>query len=141
MQIEGTRFGHIEIDNAKVITLKSGIIGFPTETRFVLLKTKPDSAVSWLQSLATPSLAFPVVDGGAIMPSYTNSDFAELAKQASLQNEELSVLVIVVARKDESRLMANLLAPIVVNAESGTGAQVVLDTKEYSTSTPIARAA
>jgi flagellar assembly factor FliW len=51
------------------------------------------------------------------------------------------VLVIVVARKDEARLMANLLAPIVVNATSGNGAQVVLDSKEYSTSTPIARAA
>ena len=141
MKINGTRFGQIEVDNGKVITLNNGIIGFPTETRFVLLQAKPDSAVSWLQSLTTPALAFPVVDGGSIAPAYTSSDFAELAKQASLDAKDVSVLVIVVARKDEPRLMANLLAPIVVNAESGAGAQVVLDTKQYSTSVPIARAA
>jgi flagellar assembly factor FliW len=140
MQLNGTRFGQIEIDNARVITLKGGIIGFPGETRFVLLKSKADSAVSWLQSLATPSLAFPVVDGGAIARTYTTSAVEELAKQASLDAKDLSVLVIVVAKKDEPRLMANLLAPIVVNAESGKGAQVVLDSKDYSASTPIARA-
>jgi len=141
MQLEGTRFGQIEIENARVITLSNGIIGFPNEKRFVLLKSTPETAVSWLQSLTTPSLAFPVIDGGAILPSYTSADFVELAKQVSLDPKDLSVLVIVVARKDEPRLMANLLAPIVVDATSGKGAQVVLDTKHYSTAVPIARAA
>ncbi len=141
MRIEGTRFGEIDIEDGRVITLEAGLIGFPGETRFVLLKPENGSAIGWLQSLTTPALAFPVLSSDAIGPSYAPAELAGLAKTASLETESLSVLVIVAARRQEPRFVANLLAPIVVDASSKRGAQVVLDAKAYSACTPLAQVA
>jgi flagellar assembly factor FliW len=138
MQLTGTRFGQIEVDDARVITLNTGLIGFPGETRFVLLKPAKGQTVSWLQSLTTPELAFPVVDGGSIAGGYATNSVKDVAKQAAINTQDLSVLVIVATRSGEQRLIANLLAPIVVDAQSRQGAQVVLDADRYSAATPIA---
>jgi flagellar assembly factor FliW len=138
MRIEGTRFGQIEIEDAKVITLQHGLIGFPGETRFVLLRPATGSSIAWLQSLTTPELAFPVLNGDAIKPSYSAPELEGLAKNAAINAETLSVLVIVATRAQEPRMVANLLAPIVVDATSQRGAQVVLDATAYSAATPLA---
>jgi flagellar assembly factor FliW len=138
MRIEGTRFGELEIDAARVITLESGLIGFPEETRFVLLMPAKGRSVAWLQSLMTPALAFPVLSGDAIRPAYSALELEGLARNAAIEPDALSVFVIVAARPRERRMVANLLAPIVVDAASQRGAQVVLDAKAYSAATPIA---
>jgi flagellar assembly factor FliW len=141
MQLSGTRFGQIEVDDTKVITLNTGLIGFPGETRFVLLKPSEGQSVSWLQSLSTPELAFPVVDGGSIAGGYATNSVKDVAQQATINTKDMSVLVIVAPRPGESKLVANLLAPIVVDAQSRQGTQVVLDSKRYSAATPIAAVA
>jgi flagellar assembly factor FliW len=141
MQLNNTRFGQIEVDDTRVITLNGGLIGFPEETRFVLLKPENDRSIAWLQSLSTPELAVPVVDGSAITNGYAANNVKELAKQAAINADTMSLLVIVAARAQEPRLVANMMAPIVLDSQSRTGAQVVLDSKEMSAATPIAAVA
>jgi flagellar assembly factor FliW len=137
MQITGTRFGQIEIDDARVITLSTGIIGFPQEGQFVLLAPASGSAISWLQSLSTPSLAFPVIEGSSVLPGYTASDIEECARQAAIKPADLSLLVIVRVSRDEPRMVANLVAPIAVDRRARKGTQVVLDWSKFSAATPI----
>ena len=137
MQITGTRFGQIEIDDARVITLSTGIIGFPQEGQFVLLAPTPGSPISWLQSISTPSLAFPVIEGSSVVPGYTASDIEECARQAAIKPADLSLLVIVRVSRDEPRMVANLVAPIAVDRKARKGTQVVLDWAKFSAATPI----
>jgi flagellar assembly factor FliW len=120
-----------------VITLGSGLIGFPEETRFVLLQAGDGQSISWLQSLRTPALAFPVIDGRAVAPGYDSTNQIELARLANIDSHGVSVLVIVAARAGGAALIANLLAPIVIDSSTRMGAQVVLDSAKYSPSTPI----
>jgi flagellar assembly factor FliW len=137
MQITGTRFGQIEIDDARVITITTGIIGFPQEGQFVLLEPTPGSPISWLQSLSTSSLAFPVIDAGTIAPRYSPSEIQECANQAGVAPEDLSLLVVVRVRREEPRLIANLVAPIAIDRRARTGTQVVLNWNKYSAASPV----
>jgi flagellar assembly factor FliW len=133
MQLTGTRFGDIDFDGEKAIFLRSGLIGFPAETRFVLLSPKGKKPIAWLQSLHTPALAFPVVESTRIVPRYPAETEETLAQKAGLDGARVSVFVIVSVRP-KSRVVANLLAPIVVDRASGNGVQIVLDARKYSAS-------
>lgn len=139
MRIAGTRFGDIEIDDGKEIVFPRGLIGFAEARRYVLIEPRGRGSVAWLQSLEMPQLAFPVVDGAKIGGDYPRPPASELAQEAGLSAEDLALLVVVAAKKGEG-LVANLLAPIVVDLESRTGAQVVLDPRRFSPSVRMAAA-
>lgn len=132
MLIEGTRFGRIEVSEDKIIHIPAGLVGFAHETRFVLHESERNRHVAWLQSVNTPDIAFPVMDGQAFGPVYPSPSAQELAEYAGLPSNDLALLVIVVARNIEPRLCANLLAPIIIDIGSRTGVQAVLDPREYS---------
>jgi flagellar assembly factor FliW len=137
MQLKGTRFGEIDVDARKIIVLPSGLIGFPTETRFVILRPRGKKPIAWLQSLQTPALAFPVVDSTQISPPYPGETAEAIAGQAGIRGDSASIFVIVSVRPRAPRFVANLLAPIVIDRGSGNGLQVVLDPKKYAASTPL----
>jgi flagellar assembly factor FliW len=136
MQLAGTKFGNIEVDEAKTIAIPGGLIGFANLRRYVLLEPRGKAPVGWLQSLELPALAFPVVDGAAVGPDYPDPGGADLAKEAGLGHGEVAVMVVVAAAAGRG-LVANLLAPIVVDLSTRTGAQVVLDPKRFSASEPL----
>ena len=129
-----TRFGLMEIDDSKAIHFPSGMIGFPQETLFVLLAGREGRAVAYLQSLRTPALAFPVIDGGTIGDGYPQPNPTELAASVGIETVEPAVLVVVAAAGNPPTLYANLLAPIIVDAGERRAAQIVLDPARYSAS-------
>jgi len=134
IRLSGTRFGDIEIDDAKTIVVPRGLLGFPDARRYVLLP-RPGKRVAWLQSLDIPELAFPVVDG-ATFPGYPQPPATELAREAGLGANDVAVLIVVMAPKGQG-LLGNMLAPLVVDIETRSCAQVVLDPRLYSASAPI----
>jgi flagellar assembly factor FliW len=136
MRVSGTRFGEIELDDAKTIVFAAGLVGFPEARRYVLLDSPEAGQIAWLQSLDIPALAFPVVDGAAIDRSYPQPGAAELAHEAGFGDRELAVLVIVAAPRGKG-LFANLLAPLVVGLTSRRGAQIVLDPRRYAAAVPL----
>jgi flagellar assembly factor FliW len=136
MRVSGTRFGEIELDDAKIIIFAGGLIGFPDAKRYVLLDSLQAGQVGWLQSLDLPALAFPVVDGTAIDASYPQPPAEQLGREAGFETDDLAVLVIVAAPKGKG-LYANLLAPLVVDLTSRTGVQVVLDPRKYAAAVPL----
>ena len=57
MKIHTKVFGEIEIDEAKIITFKNGIIGFPELKKFALLHDEErgtGAGIRFLQSLEEP---------------------------------------------------------------------------------------
>jgi flagellar assembly factor FliW len=138
MEIAGTRFGTIQFDEPRTITLPGGLIGFPQEQSFILLEPPSGGIVAWLQSLTSPEIAFPVVAGIAFGADYPSPDARELGRRAKLTKspeDHFTVLVVVASQPPLGRI-ANLLAPIVVNVDTRTGAQLVLDPDVYSAAAP-----
>jgi flagellar assembly factor FliW len=136
MRLEGTRFGEIDVAEDRVMEFSQGLVGFPAARRFVLLERAPGYPVAWLQSLDVPALAFPVVAGEAVGPDYPSPSAADLARRVGLGDQDVSVLVVVIARPGAS-LVANLLAPLVVDMQSRRGAQIVLDPRQYAANAPL----
>lgn len=142
MLIQTTRFGPIEVDETKIITLKEGLLGFPQYRRYALIQAggDPDGPAGpesepvffWLQSVDAPNLAFVVCDPLVFVPDYQVPIRRDDMEGLQLQNlEDAQVLVIV--NKVDSALTANLLGPIVVGARSLQGKQLVLSDKRYGT--------
>ena len=137
MEIAGTRFGTIEFDEQGAIWMPDGLHGFASERRFIFLEPPSGGQVAWLQSITTPELAFPVLAADAFGAGYPDPSPRVLANEARIlrtPSDEVAVLVVLAARRGAPRI-ANLLAPIVVNVDTRTAAQVLLDRDVYSAAT------
>jgi flagellar assembly factor FliW len=134
MNIESQRFGALDISEEELLSFPAGIIGFPTERRFALVPHHGSGYIAWLQSVSTPELAFPVVSAHAFGEKYPDVPVAAAALEAGVEGteESLAVMVVLCALSGQPATV-NLLAPIVVNATTRTGAQVILEGTRFST--------
>jgi flagellar assembly factor FliW len=139
IRIEGTKFGVIEVEPEAVIHLKAGLVGFSSETEFVLVRESDDVPIAYLQSLKSPLVALPVVDAAMFGGAYPVPSAPELAHAAGLDGDGDNLLVLVsVACKQNRAVTGNLLAPIIVDVATKQGVQTVLDPRRWSPFEPIA---
>jgi flagellar assembly factor FliW len=134
MNIESQRFGTLDINEDELLTFPHGVIGFPTEQRFALVPHHGSGYIAWLQSASTPGLAFPVVSAHAFGERYPDVPVEAAAREVGVEGDEdtLAVMVVLCALANQPATV-NLLAPIVVNAATRKGAQVILEGTRYST--------
>ena len=137
MIVESERFGTVDIDDADLIQFPAGIIGFPGEHHFVMIQTRESALVGWLQSVTSAWFALPVVSIDVLEIDITHFDLTDIAKQAGLAGREESLAVMCVLNVSAlAGATVNLVAPIVVDSENRTGAQILLDAVKYSTQEP-----
>lgn len=136
MEIQSTRFGTLQVDDSRVITVPKGLLGFPQHTHFALIQTSDENYFFWLQSIDEPGLAFVVTDPGIFFQDY-DVPIREETK-ADLQIEDTQALqLFVICNKVDNWLTGNLLGPIVVNAVNRVAEQVVLTEKKWTTRQPL----
>ncbi|MBU0718317.1 MAG: flagellar assembly protein FliW, partial [Planctomycetes bacterium] len=70
MIIETSRFGHLEVDEKRLITFDEGILGFPDQHRYALIQTGEGSGFYWLQAVDEADLAFVVCDPRLFVADY-----------------------------------------------------------------------
>lgn len=133
-------FGEAEIDDSKVITFPKGIIGFPQLTRFALMydMEKDSHSIQWLQSLDEPAFAMPVMDPLHVKADYNpqiEDDVLEEVKPLTPDN--MLVMVTVTVPHDLKLMTVNMKGPFIINAETRTGCQVILDDDDYAVKFPI----
>lgn len=134
MEITTSRFGTITASPDDLIRFPRGIIGFRDERAFVLIPHGASTLIGWLQSTATPELAFPVVSAHGLVDEYPDVEIAKAAERAGIGggDDELAVLAVMTAPLQQPATV-NLLAPLIVNATTRTGAQVFLEGSRFST--------
>ena len=134
MQINSQRFGVVQLDDDAVLNFPDGIIGFPREHAFALIPHQGSTFLAWLQSVTKPELAFPVVSAHYFIDTYPDIPVSPAAHAAGIQGkeDEFAVLVVLCAPIGQPATV-NLLAPIVINSETRTGGQVILDGSRFST--------
>ena len=137
MLIESEQLGAVEIDESKVLSFPDGLLGFPDVTRFALVDAGDDGTYFWLQSLDDPQLAFLAAVPWAFFPDYapelSESDQATL----SLGDAHDAIVLCLLTIRDDA-VTANLLGPLVVNAVTRHGRQIVLGDSDYPTRAPLA---
>ncbi len=134
-----SRFGEIEVDRDRVITVTSPILGFPESHRFVLRPHGAGSAFMWFQSIDNPALAFVVVPAGLIdkgyQPNLSKADHEEL--QFSDGQEPEFLVILTFTRDEKLNITANFLGPLVLNAKKRLAKQVLLDPAKYDIAFPL----
>ena len=140
MKIPTSRFGTIEIQEEQIVHMPTGPIGFPDYRRFVLLEHKKGSPFLWFQSVDNESLAFVLMDPALFKPDYEVQISPEDTKTLELMDASAGVQTLVVvniSRVEPYEITANLLGPIIINAQKKLAKQVVLYHTSYSTRHPI----
>ena len=135
MKITTRVFGEIEIDDSKIISFPSGIIGFPEMTDFALVYDEEkgkDTPIRWLQSLQEVEFAMPVMDPLLVAADYNPEvEDDHLSPLGVMNAEDVLVLVTVTVPKDLTKMSVNLQAPIVINADSKKAAQIIVNPEQY----------
>lgn len=133
MEVSTSRFGLINIPEDSIYSFPSGILGFPDQKSFAII-SENDGPLKWMQSLATPDLAFVVCDPLTFKPDYqVKLQKSELVEINLSEVSKAVVLVILVVRDDPQEITANLLGPLVFNTENQLAKQSILSEEGLST--------
>ncbi len=139
MLIQTSRFGDIEIDEDKIITMTSSILGFPDDRQFILIPHGPDSPFWWLQAVKNPPLAFAVLQAARLNISYEPEIGPLISDELSLSDDEAPEILVIltIPRGRPQEMTANLLGPVVINITKRLARQVVLDDNRYNPCWPL----
>jgi len=119
------RFGRIEVEEDRILHFPQGLLGFRGLRRYILMDYK-DTHLKWLQAVDDPEVAFIVIDPSLIEEDYARRIDDTVRQSLGIEKgEDLAILVTI--RVHEGKVIANLSGPIVINAATRTGMQVVLD--------------
>lgn len=125
IKVNTTRFGEISIPEEKVITFKDGIPGFPESKKFFILDHR-NTPLKWLQSIDEPELAFLIAESSFIDPNYQISLDKSVVDYLEVNSQE-DVIVFLILRVEDGKVVVNYNGPLVFNANKMLGAQVIID--------------
>lgn len=140
MRIETRTLGPIEIDDDRILKFVAPMLGMEGVIRCALLDLNPESPVKLLQVTDDPDRCFLVADPGLLFPDYRVSVTQELASELGLEDPAEAAVLVILNLKAPSRLTANLLGPIVVNAQTFLAKQIVLQGSGYQVDEPVGKA-
>ena len=112
---------HLEFPN--------GLPAFETEKAFRLIDRDP---LLFLESESNPQLSFLLLPVTLIDPNYKLAISAEDREAIRAQENSPLMCLAVVTTAEDSPPTANLLAPVVVNLDSGRAVQAVRSDSAYS---------
>ncbi|MBU6152687.1 MAG: flagellar assembly protein FliW [Bdellovibrionales bacterium] len=138
MVVQTGRFGQIEVSTDEIISIPSGILGFPDDQNFCLVDPGDETLILWLQSLSNPRLAFPVLEPRIFKSNYiVRLSAAELRELRLSSIQEASVFTILTIPNQLPEMTANLKAPLVINVRDRVAKQVVLQENDQPIKHPM----
>lgn len=134
-KVNTARFGEIEVDEERIVHFAQGLPAFEEEREFLVIPYDETSPYVFLQSLATPDLAFLMTIPFIFFSEYEfEIDDDTLKKLGITEQEELLIYVLLTLPGGKVQEMtANLMAPIVINTTNMQARQIVLDKSRYHT--------
>ncbi len=134
MKLQTARFGCLEVPEANIIYFPDGLIGFERYKRYVILSKKENAPLRWLQCVDEPTLAFIIIS-----PFLFKNDYKPLVEKQDLAGlkvkdiSELEILAIVVVPDNPRDMVANLMAPLLINPKLCIAKQVIIKDSKYPT--------
>lgn len=133
-----SRFGDIEVEKDKIITMTKPFLGFPDSSRFIIRHHGKESPFFWLQSLDEAELAFVVIPSASLIP-----DYQPKIPEATLIDLELEgaapelLLILTIPKGQPEKMTANLLGPVALNPNKRLACQALLDPAVYDLDWPV----
>lgn len=136
MKIDTRYFGEIEMDESKLIHFENGLFGFEQYKDFTILydsENGNDPFFSWLQCTTEKTLAFPVVN-----PQKVKADYDPVVEDGLLNDlgefgeDDMVVLLLATVPRDVQKTSVNLKAPLIINAGTRRGVQLVAENTDYA---------
>ena len=136
MKINTRKFGEVEIDKEKILSMPEGLPGFSGFERFVLLEDPKTAPFCWFQSIETPDLALIVMNPKVFKPDY-QVDLNPLIQSRAwkgVTSKELLLFVVINIKEGEKEksITANLMGPLVVNLKTKEVIQMAICDSDYS---------
>lgn len=134
MLVKTKYFGEVNLPEEKILTLDRGLIGLTEYKKFTILYDceKEESNICWLQSLEEPTLALPVIKPWIVKEDYNPIVEDELLNHiGELTEENLVILLTMTVPSDLKEMSVNLKAPIIINADTRKGAQIIVENQDY----------
>ncbi len=141
MEVTTKIFGMVTIADEKIIDFPGGIVGFPELNKFALMHDEDNegrSGLGYLVSMDEPSFALPVLNPLLVKPDYNpvvEDDLLSGLGEFTPDNT-IVLVTVTVPHKEIEKMTVNLMAPLVINADSLKGAQIILD-GDYQIKYPI----
>ncbi|MPM93288.1 Flagellar assembly factor FliW [bioreactor metagenome] len=138
MIIETRDFGKMNISEDGILTFKLPILGFESQTRFVILyDDELGDALGWLQSIDDRDVCFIIVDPHTVFDNYAPIVAPTVLGKLGLTSQDDAVFrSLVVIPTQTGGTTINLKSPLVINPAKKLAAQVVLD-QDYAVRTPL----
>jgi len=141
LKIKTTRFGTITITEDKIITMPLGMLGFPDQKRFVIIRHKENSPFFWYQCVDDPSLAFVITNPFHFKPDY-KIDLEHILKEMSWNgdgnNGHLELYVVVnIPKGAPQNMTGNLIGPVLINNKVRQAVQIVIADSTYTHKFPL----
>jgi flagellar assembly factor FliW len=137
-----TEFGSFDIGEKERISFPSGVPGFESCRKFVLLSSEELGVFQCLRSIEGPVASFVVVDPRRVLPSYrtvlSQADLVRLG--TSGESPTLLWLAIVTLEDATGQAHVNLRAPIVINPQMMVGYQLMPSNSLYPLRHPLSGA-
>ena len=134
MILETSKFGSIEYTESEIITMSRGILGFESLKSFIIIGLVGQEPFKWLQSLEDPELAFLMIDPLFFKPDYIvdiHPDDLTVLNTSNI-NDIIVFVFVSIPKGNPSRMSANLQAPLVINTNNMSAAQLVLAESVYN---------
>ena len=142
LKIETTKFGTIQIEEEKIITMPAGMLGFQGRKRFIILERKETQPFYWYQCVDDPALAFVIINPYLFKPDYS-VDLKPTLKEMSWEadgEENLKLYVVVntsTSNGATDKITANLIGPLLINTQRCEAVQMFIHNNLYSHKYPI----
>jgi flagellar assembly factor FliW len=121
-----------------VIELVRPMPGFPDRRRFALVRLDDAGDLCSLTSLDEPGLRFLVVPPARFFPDYAPEVEDDVLADLEIESPDDALLLVVInAGTSLASTTANLAAPVLVNASTRRGGQIVLDEPGLSLAAPL----
>ena len=142
MKVQTKWFGEIDTSEDKIITFEKGIIGVESYKKYMIVfdaQKEAESSIMWLQSLDDAALALPVMKPELVKEDYDPVVEDELINTLgeNIKDAQLVVLVTLTVPSDITKMTCNLKAPIIINADTMKGIQLIADNDDYQVRMPI----
>lgn len=131
IRFESRRVGLIEVDASDVVTFEP-LPGFPNRTKFVIVEHAEGAEMAWLVSLEDPDLAFVVTTPWTFFPNYDPPIGREHLASLGIEKKKEVELLTIVTLSGKS-IFLNLAAPLLINATTRQGMQVISDDPRFTT--------
>lgn len=127
--------GEVEVAEDKIINFIQGPLAFEDYKKFFIIDPEEnDFPFKLLQSAEEESLGFILTDPFTFKPDYDIELNEDVLQELEIEKpEDILVFVFLVIPDKVEDISANLVAPIIINAEKRLAKQVILDGTDYET--------